>query len=73
MEDILNWLEQVFSVIDLDIEFAFNSVVDKDARLDVHIVVLVVPMGLESDGDAVPAVRIGMAQSVATNFNDALG
>ncbi len=73
MEYILDWLEQVFPVIDLDIEFAFNSIVDQNASLDVHVVVLVIPVGFESHRDTVPAVRVGMAQSVPADFDDALG
>ena len=73
MEHILHRLQQVLPVVNLDIEFAFDGIVDKDARLDVHIVVLVVPMCLESDRNAIPAVRVSMSESVATDLNDALG
>ena len=63
----------MLSVVNLDIEFALDGVVDEDACLDVHIVVLVVPMGLESDRNTIPTVRISVSESVATDFNDAFG
>ena len=63
----------MLSIVDLDIEFAFYRVMDEHARLDVHIVVLVVPVRLERDRHSVPALRIGMAQSVTTDLDYALG
>ena len=63
----------MLAVIDLNIELALHSVVDQNAYLDVHVIVLVIPMGLEGDGDAIPAVRICVAQAVTADLDNALG
>ena len=63
----------MFAVIDLNIELALNAVVDKHARLDVHVVVLVIPVCLESDRDAVPALWVSMTEAITTDLDNALG
>ena len=63
----------MLSVVDLDGELAFNGVVEKDTSLDVHLIVLVVPVSLERDGDTIPAVGVDVTEAVTTDFNDALG
>ena len=63
----------MFPVIDFNAEFTLNGVVHEYARFDVHLVVLVVPVRLERDRHSVPALRIGMAQSVTTDLDYALG
>ena len=60
-------------VVDLDSEFTLNGVVHKDTSLDVHVIVFVLPVGLERDGDAVPTVRVDVTESVTTDLDDALG
>ena len=46
---------------------------DQHAGLDIHVLVLVVPMRLKSDGHAVPPIRVNVAQSVADDSDDAFG
>ena len=60
-------------VINLDAEFALNSVVDEYARLDVHLIVLSVPVSLKSDGHAIPTVGVDVAKTVTAHLDDALG
>ena len=45
---------------------------DKDASFDVDGVVLSVPVGLESNGDAIPSVWVDVTQSVAAGSDDSL-
>ena len=73
MENILHRLQQMLSVIDLDIELAFDGIVDQNASLDVHVVVFVIPVRLESDWDTIPSVWIDVAETIAANLDDALG
>ena len=62
----------MLSVVNLDIELVFNSVMHQDARLDAELVVFVVPVRLERDWDTIPTVGIDVAQTVTANLDDAL-
>ena len=62
----------MLSVIDFHIELALNAIVNQNARLDVHVVVLIVPVRLECDRDAIPALRVGVAQTVTANLDNTL-
>ena len=73
VEDVLDGLEQVLAVVDLNVKFVLDGVMDEHARLDVHLVVLVVPVRLECDRHAVPPVGVDVAQALAANLDDALG
>ena len=63
----------MLSVIDLDGELALNGVVKKDTSLYVHLIVLVVPVSLERDGNTVPTVGVNVTETITTNLDDALG
>ena len=63
----------MFPIIDLNVEFVFEGVMDQHARLDVHLVQFVIPVRLESDWDTIPSVWIDVAEAIATNLDDALG
>lgn len=69
MENILNGLKQVLPIVDIDVELSLNSVVDKDTRLDIHVVIFVIPMSLKSDGDTIPPVWIDVSQTIADNID----
>ena len=73
MEAVLNTLHENFTIINLDIEFVFNCIVDHNARLDIHLVVLVVPVRFESDWNTIPSVWVNVTQSITANLNDSLG
>ena len=62
----------MFPIIDFNAELVFDRVMDQHTRLDVHLVVLVVPMRLESDRNTVPSVRVNVPQSITANLDDAL-
>ena len=63
----------MLSIINLNAEFALDSVMEEDTRLDVHLVILIVPVGLEGDGDTIPAVGVDVTQAVAAALDNALG
>ena len=63
----------MLSVVNLDIEFVFDSIVHKNASLDAEVVVLIIPVSLERDRDSIPTVWIDVSQTVTTNLDDALG
>ena len=73
VEAILNALQKESSVIDINVEFAFECVMNEHAGLNVNVVILRVPVGLEGDRHAVPSFRVRMSQPVTHAFNDALG
>ena len=73
MEAILYRLEQVLAVVNLDLELSLHGVVHHDASADVGVVLLVVPVGLERDGDAVPPLGVDVSESVAAHLDDPLG
>ena len=72
VEHILHRLEQVLFVVDVDIKFSLHCIVDQNASLNVKLVVLIVPVGLECDGHAVPAVGVRLAETVAADADHAL-
>ena len=72
VENVLHRLQDVFPIIDFNVELVLDSIMDQHTRLDVHLVVLVVPVRLEGDGNAVPPVWIDMPQSVTAHLDDAL-
>ena len=55
VEHILHRLEQVLPIVDVDVEFALHRIVNQNARLDVILLRLVVPVSLESDWDSMMA------------------
>jgi hypothetical protein len=73
MEDVLNRDEQLLLVVNVNAEFTLNGIVNKNARLHIKFVVLVVPVRLESDRHALPPVGVRLAQTVAAQPDDALG
>ena len=73
VEHVLHRLQQVLPIVNLNIEFVFNGIVHQNASLDAEVVVLVVPVRLEGDGDTIPALRVDVAQTVAANLDDTLG
>ena len=64
MENVLDRLQEIFSVIDVNIEFSFNRVMNQNTSFDIHIVVLVIPVSLECNGHSVPSIRVDMSKSV---------
>ena len=63
----------MFPIVNFDVEFVLERVVDQHTRLDVHLIEFVVPVRSVGDGDAVPALRVRMTQTVANNLDDAFG
>ena len=73
VEHVLNAHKQNFPVVNIQVELPLDCVVDQHASLDVSLVILVVPMSLESDGDTLPTVRVVVSQSFTTAQDDSLG
>jgi len=72
MEHVLDRLQQVFTVVDINVEFSFNRVVNQNASFNIEFVVFTVPMGLESDRYSIPPVGVNMSQTITTNSDNAL-
>lgn len=60
VEHVLHTLQKDLPVVDIQVELPFDGIVDEHAGLDIDLVVLTVPVGLESYWDAFPSLRIVM-------------
>ena len=63
----------MLSVINVDVEFALNRIVHLNASAHIKLTNLCVPVSLESNRHAFPAVRVNVSQSVSAHLDDALG
>ena len=73
VEAILNALQKESSVIDINVEFAFECVMNEHAGLNVNVVILRVPVCLECHRYAIPTLGVNVAKAVAHTLDDALG
>lgn len=73
VETVLNALKKDFPVVDINIEFSFESIMHKYAGLNIDIVVFIVPVGLECYRYAVPSLRVVVSESVTHASDDSLG
>jgi len=73
LEDVLNAHQQVFAVVDLNVELVLNCIVDHHACTYVEVIVFVIPVCLKCDWYTIPAVGVDVPESFATDFDDALG
>ena len=72
MEAVLNTLKEDFAIININIKLSLKSIVDEDACLDVDVVVLRVPVGLEGHWNTIPTIGVHMAEAISNTLNDAL-
>ena len=72
VEDSFNAVQEVLSVVDIEVEFSLNRVVDKDASLDIDLVTLGIPRGLEGNWNSLPPVRIDFPKSLSYASNHSL-
>ena len=70
MEHILDRLKNVFAIVNVHVELAFNRIVHKDTGTQVVVVVLIVPVRLEGDRYAVPTVWVDVAEAVTAAPDD---
>ena len=69
VENVLYRLKQMLSVININIEFTFNCIVNKYASSNVKILVFIVPVSLKCYWNTIPSVWIDVSQSI-TNYTD---
>ena len=72
LEDVFHTLEEMLSVININVEFTFNGVVNQDACLNTDLVTFGVPVSFIGDWDSIPSVRINMSQSFTDASNNSL-
>ena len=72
-ESFIDTADQDFLVIDIDIEFTLESVMNEDAGPDAKAIIVSSPVGFEGDGDSIPSVPIDFPQSFSTSLDDTLG
>ena len=73
MEAVLDTLQEDLSIIDINVEFAFEGIMNEDASLDIDIIILTVPVGFEGNWDTFPSVGVGMAESFTDSLDNSLG
>ena len=72
VKNVLDRLEKLLFVVNVNIEFTLDSIVDKNASLDVKFVIFIVPVSLESNWYSLPSVRVRLSKSVAAKSDNAL-
>ena len=73
LKAVFHTYEQMLAVVDIDIEFTFDSVVDHYARFDADFVIFRVPVSFISNWHTVPSVRVMMSESFTYAFDDSFG
>ena len=63
LEHILYTDQQVFAVVNINVELTFNCVVDQNTGFNANFVALGKPVGLVSNWDAIPSVRVHVPES----------
>ena len=72
VEAVLDALQEELAVVDVDVELALEGVVHEHAGLDVDVVALTVPVGLEGNWHTVPSLGVRMAEAVTHTLDDSL-
>ncbi len=73
VEAVLHGLKEKSTIVNVDVEFTLECVVDKHAGFDVDVVILRVPICLEGNRHAVPPLRVRMPQAITYCLDDTLG
>ena len=72
LKGILNALDQDLSIVNVQVEFSLDSVVNQNARFQVNESALPIPVSLESDWNPLPAVVVHVSQSVPAALDQPL-
>ena len=62
----------MLSIINIDIELTFEGVVDKDASLNVYLIVFRLPVSFICNWYTVPTIWINMTKSLSATSDDSL-
>ena len=73
LENVLNADQKMLSVINIDIEFSFYNIVDKNTGLDADLVVFRVPVGLVGNWDTFPSIWVHMSEPLSADLDYTLG
>ena len=72
LEGVLNAHEQMLSIIDVDVKFSLECVVDHDTCLNANFVIFGVPVCFVSNWHSVPSIWIQMSESFTDTSDDSL-
>ncbi len=72
MKTILNTDEQLFLIINVDIEFSFYRIVNQNACLYADLIVFGIPVRFVCYWNAFPTVWIHVSKSITDNSDDSL-
>ena len=73
VEDVLDTLQKHFAIVNVYVEFTFDSVVNHNASPNVVVIILVIPVGLERDWNTIPSVRVDVTKSITATTDDSFG
>eukprot|EP00356_Strombidium_inclinatum_P002479 CAMPEP_0170479510 /NCGR_PEP_ID=MMETSP0208-20121228/720_1 /TAXON_ID=197538 /ORGANISM="Strombidium inclinatum, Strain S3" /LENGTH=133 /DNA_ID=CAMNT_0010751913 /DNA_START=20 /DNA_END=418 /DNA_ORIENTATION=- len=73
LEATLHTVQELSSLVDVDVEFSLQGIVDQHAGADVDVVGLRVPGRLVGDGHTVPSVGVDLAKSLSYASDHSLG
>ena len=62
----------MLSIINIDVEFTFDGVMDKDASLNVYLIVFRLPVSFICNWYTVPTIWINMTKSLSATSDDSL-
>ena len=72
LETVLDTDKKVFPVVDINIEFSLDGVMNQYASLYADLVILRVPVGLVGHWHTFPSVWIHLSQSLTYNLDNSL-
>ena len=70
METIFNTDEQLFLIVNINIEFSFYHIVNENACLYADLIVFRVPVCFVRYGYSVPSVWVHVSKSLSYDFDD---
>ena len=73
MENIFNTNQEMFPVININIELSLNSFMNVDACFHTNLIILRIPVSFISDWHTFPSLWIHSSESFATEPNNSLG
>ena len=72
-KSFLNTRDQNLFIVDIDIEFSFECVMDENASPDTNTIIVSSPVGFEGDWDSIPSVPVYFPESFSNSLDDSFG
>ena len=72
LEAVLDADEQVLPVVNINVEFSLDNIVNQYASLYADLVVIRVPVSLVGDWDTFPSVWVHLSKSLSNHLDNSL-